>query len=130
MCPLDAHRKEERGIKVGTGQKGVRLIVNKEWTPETISMLGSGFYYHLSYPIEEIEPELLADIRKALLPPGTEMEILFQKDRELRRVALAELDRILDFQTFLRLEFRLLQTLPSLKEVRSSPPNGYLFYYK
>src|SRR5690606_11488368 len=115
---------------VGTGQKGVRLIVNKEWTPETISMLGSGFYYQLSYPIEEIEPELLADIRKALLPPGTEMEILFQKDRELRRVALAELDRILDFQTFLRLEFRLLQTLPSLKELRSPPPNGYLFYYK
>ena len=115
---------------MGNEKKGVRLIVNKDWTPETISTLGSGFFYHLSYPVKGIEPELLADIRNALLPPGTEMEILFQKDGELRRVALAELDRVLDFQTFIRLEFRLMQTLPSLKEVRSSPPNGHLFYYK
>jgi hypothetical protein len=58
------------------------------------------------------------------------MEILFRKDGELRRVALAELEWILDFDTFIRLEFRLMHTLPSLKEIRSSPPNGYLFYYK
>lgn len=115
---------------MGTRKKSVRLIVNKDWTPETISTLGSGFFYHLSYPVEGIEPELLADIRKAHLPPGTEMEILFRKDGELRRVALAELDWILDFDTFIRLEFRLMHTLPSLKEIRSSPPNGYLFYYK
>jgi len=114
---------------VETGTKAVRLIVNKDWTPETISTLGSGFFYHLSYPVEAIEPGLLADLRKALLPPGTEMEILFHKDGELRRVALAELGSILDFNTFIRLEFRLLQTLPSLKEARSSPPNGYLLYY-
>ncbi|HHW12081.1 MAG TPA: hypothetical protein GXX33_03665 [Firmicutes bacterium] len=114
---------------MGTGTKGVRLIVNKDWTPETISTLGSGFFYHLSYPVEEIEPELLADIRNALLPPGTEMEILFHKNGELRRVALAELGSIIDFNTFIRLEFRLMHTLPSLKEVRSSAPNGYLLYY-
>lgn len=108
----------------------VGLVVDKDWTPETISTLGSGFFYHLSYPVERIEPKLLADLRNGLLPPGTEMEILFRKSGNLRRVALAELDRALDFQSFIRLEFRLMQTGPSLKETRSSPPNGYLFYYK
>lgn len=115
---------------MGTGERSIRLVVDKDWTPETISTLGSGFFYHLSYPVEGIEPKLLADLRDGHLPPGTEMEIYFRKDGLLRRVALAELDRSLDFQTFIRLEFRLLQTLPSLREARSSPPNGYLLYYK
>lgn len=115
---------------MGTEEKSIRLIVDKDWSPETISTLGSGFFYHLSYPVEAIEPKLLADLRNGHLPPGTEIEIFFRKEDTLRRVALVELDRVSDFQNFIRLEFRLMQTLPSLKEVRSAPPNGYLFYYK
>ena len=52
---------------MGTRKKSVRLIVNKDWTTVTISTLGSGFFYHLSYPVEGIDPELIADIRKAHL---------------------------------------------------------------
>ncbi|HEY8391461.1 MAG TPA: hypothetical protein VIL83_01865 [Capillibacterium sp.] len=113
-----------------TREKIVQLVVDKDWTPETISSLGSGFFYHLSYPVEAIAPELLADLRAGLLPPGTELEIVFRKGDDWRRVALAELDRWLDFHSFIRLEFRLLQTLPSLKAVRMSPENGYLLRYK
>ena len=117
-------------MKVETRKKIVQLLVDKDWTPETISSLGSGFFYHLSYPVEAIAPELLTDLRNALLKPGTEMEIIFRKGSALKRVALAELDRVTDFQTFIRLEFRLLQTPPSLKEVPSDPSDGYLLYYK
>ena len=113
-----------------TKKKIVQLVVDKDWTFETISSLGSGFFYHLSYPVEAIAPGLLADLRAELLPAGTELEIIFRKDGTWRRVALAELDRALDFQTFIRLEFRLMQTLPSLKEVRTNPNNGYLLCYK
>lgn len=108
----------------------MQLVVDKDWTPETISSLGSGFFYHLSYPVEAISPELLTDLRADLLPPGTELEIIFRKGNNWRRVALAELDRCLDFQTFIRLEFRLMQTPPSLKTVPTNPDNGYLLRYK
>ncbi|HHT48001.1 MAG TPA: hypothetical protein GXZ98_01735 [Firmicutes bacterium] len=113
-----------------TGKKIVQLVVDKDWTPETISSLGGGFFYHLSYPVEVIAPDLLAEIRAGRLPPGTELEILFRKEKVWRRVALAELDRLIDFQTFIRLEFRLLQTPPSLKEGPTNPINGYLLSYK
>ena len=113
-----------------TREKIVQLVVDKDWTPETIMSLGSGFFYHLSYPVEAIAPELLADLRAGLLPSGTELEIIFRRGNDWRRVALAELDRWLDFQTFIRLEFRLLQTPPSLKAVRTNPENGYLLRYK
>ena len=113
-----------------TKKKILLLLVDEDWTPETISSLGSGFFYHLSYPVAGIEPELLAHIRAGLLPPGIEMEIVFRKGGQLRRVALAELEKVMDFQSFIRLEFRLMQTSPSLKEVFVSPPNGYLFCYK
>jgi hypothetical protein len=117
-------------MKVDPKIKVVHLLVSKDWTPETLSSLGSGFIYHLSYPVARIEPELLAEIRAGLLPAGLEMEIVFRKGNQLRRVALAELEKVTDFETFIRLEFRLMQTLPSLKEIYFSPPNGYLFYYK
>lgn len=117
-------------MKVEPREKVVQLIVNKDWTPETLTSLGSGFIYHLSYPVAGIEPALLAQIRAELLPAELEIEILFRKGDQLKRVALAELEKATDFQTFIRLEFRLMQTLPSLKEISFSPPNGYLFYYK
>jgi len=115
---------------VETRKKIVQLVVDKDWTPETISSLGSGFFYHLSYPVEAIAPELLADLRAKFLSPGTELEIIFRKGDNWRRVALAELDRCLDFQTFIRLEFRLMQTSPSLKAVPTNPNNEYLLCYK
>ena len=111
-------------------KKIIQLLIDKKWTTETISSLGGGFLYHLAYPVEVIEPELLANLRKRAITEGAEMEILFRADHELTRVALTELEKFSDFHTFIRLEFRLLQTPPSLKEIKYSSENGYLLHYK
>ncbi len=112
------------------GQKVIQLIVNKQWTTETIASLGGGHLYHLSYPVAMIEPELLADLRNNAVPEGTEMEVVFRTEQERKRVALTELEKFTDFGSFVRLEFRLLQTPPSLKELKYEPENGYLLQYK
>ncbi len=111
-------------------EKTILLLVNERWTKENISSLGSGFLYHLAYPVEVIEPGLLADLKTRLLPAGTKMEVIFRTEQERRRIALAELENFFDFQTFIRLEFRLLHTPPSLKEIKYIPDNGYLLQYK
>ena len=112
------------------GQKLIQLIVDKEWTTETIASLGGGYLYHLSYPVAMIEPELLADLRNKVVTAGAEMEVVFRTNQERKRVALTELEKFTDFGSFIRLEFRLLQTPPSLKELKYQPENGYLLQYK
>lgn len=112
------------------GQRTIQLLVDKKWTTETIASLGGGHLYHLAYPVAMIEPELLADLRNKVVTVGTEMEVVFRTGQELKRVALTELEKFTDFGAFIRLEFRLMQTPPSLKEVKYQPENGYLLHYK
>ncbi len=121
--------KSGRGIR-GEREKVIQLLVDKKWTTENIYFLGSGFLYHLAYPVEVIEPQLLVDLQSKLIPPGIEMEVIFRTEQEWKRIALAELENFFDFQTFIRLEFRLLHSPPSLKTIKYFPDNGYLLQYK
>ncbi|NLW55945.1 MAG: hypothetical protein GX050_04905 [Firmicutes bacterium] len=128
--PLRHDRRGEGGLDVERGQSIIQLLVDKKWTTETITSLGGGHLYHLSYPVAMIEPKLLADLRNNVVTAGTEMEVVFRTSQERIRVALTELEKFTDFGSFVRLEFRLLQTPPSLKELKYQPENGYLLQYK
>lgn len=108
----------------------LQLLVEKEWTLETINTLGSGYLYHLAYPIELIQPELLKAIRSGDIANKTNLEVLHHYDHTLRRIALGELEKINDFQTFIRVDFRILQTTPSLRRYKMESANGYRFLFK
>lgn len=109
--------------------KALQLFIEREWSVETIRSLGSGFLYHLTYPTYLIEPELLTDLRCGNVPVGTEAQVLMCQNQTLRRIALGELEKINDFGTFIRIDFRILRTNPSLKEIETPATNGYYLRY-
>lgn len=110
-------------------ERTLQLLVEKEWTLETINSLGSGFLYHLAYPIELIQPILVTAIRNGTVGEGQNLEVLHHYDHTLRRIAVGEVVKINDFQTFMRIDFRLLQTAPSLRSYEEATANGYRFLF-
>lgn len=108
----------------------LQLMVENDWVAETISFLGSGFLYHLAYPVEAIQPETLFDLRAGVLQEGAGVEVIFCANYTLYRIALGELVRINDFGSFIRLDFRLLRTIPSLKEYKTSEQKAYSCCYE
>ncbi|HHU51347.1 MAG TPA: hypothetical protein GXZ36_05970 [Firmicutes bacterium] len=111
-------------------ERTLQLLVEKEWTLETINSLGSGFLYHLAYPVELIQPALVTAIRSGVVGEGHNLEILHYYDHTLRRIAVGEVVKINDFQTFMRIDFRLLQTAPSLRGYPEATDNGYRFLFR
>jgi hypothetical protein len=104
----------------------LQLIIEAGWVVESITSLGSGYKFHLTYPAEQVQPEVLADLMGGKIVQGHPLEIIRSTDGHLDRAALAELDRFLDHQNFIRLDFRILQVPPSLRD--GIPKNGRRYF--
>lgn len=107
-------------------QVPIQLLIEKDWAVDSIITLGSGYLFHLTYTEEQVQPDLLADLRSSRVSIGHPLEILHLKTERYFRVALAELSGFYDYQHFIRVDFRILQVPPYLRD--GTPKNGHNFF--
>lgn len=107
-------------------QTPIQLLIEKEWAVDSIVTLGSGYLFHLMYTEEQVQPELLADLRSNRVSVGYPLEILHNKADRYFRVALAELSGFYDYHHFIRVDFRILQVPPYLRD--GNPKNGWNYF--
>ena len=93
----------------------IQMLIEKEWAVDSIASLGSGYQFHLTYAQDQLEPELLSDLRAQQVQMGHPMEIIHANHGRMVRVALAELSSFSDCSHFVRLDFRILQVPPYLR---------------
>jgi hypothetical protein len=110
----------------GSPVNPIQLIIEAGWVVESITSLGSGYKFHLTYPLEQVQPEVLADLQSEAIIRGYPLEIIRCQNGHLERAALAELERFLDYHNFIRIDFRILQVPPSLRD--GTPKNGRHYF--
>jgi hypothetical protein len=119
-----------RGGNMIAGQVPIQMLIEKEWAVDSITSLGSGYQFHLTYAQEQLEPELLIDLRAQRIQIGHPMEIIHATHRRMTRVAIAELASFSDCSYFIRLDFRILQVPPYLRNGIPWDNRGYCCRYK
>lgn len=107
----------------------VQLVIEADWVVESIISLGSGYQFHLTYGIGQVQPETLADLRNGQIEKGHPLEIIHASHGHLERVAEAELEDFMDYQNFIRIDFRILQVPPSLRDGIAENGRKYFCHY-
>lgn len=107
-------------------QTPIQLLLEKDWAVDSIITLGSGYLFHLTYLEEQVQPELLSDLRSGRVSAGHPLEILHAKAGRYFRVALSELSGFYDYQHFIRVDFRILQVPPYLRD--GTLRNGWNYF--
>ncbi|HEY8463639.1 MAG TPA: hypothetical protein VIM29_06425 [Bacillota bacterium] len=110
--------------------KVLQMVVKNEWAVDSISSLGSGYFSFLAFQYSEIDPEVLNDIQTQQIGEGIWGEIIHLKKNTFRRVALVEVKKINDFNTFLRFDFMILNVAPFLRNGVKTCQSKYKCYYK
>jgi hypothetical protein len=110
--------------------KTLQMVVQNDWTVDTISSLGSGYFSFLVYQEREIAPDVLRDFRDRLIGPDTVGEIVQARQNAGRRVALVAIKDINDFQGFFRLDFLILKVIPFLRGGLQVSLSDYQCFYR
>jgi hypothetical protein len=108
--------------------KTLQMVIKENWLVESIKNLGSGYYTHLVYSIHDIDPEVRGDIEDPGIR-GVLGEIIKLDRASSRRVAVAEVNQVNDFHSFIRFDLRLLEITPFIKELSREIKPSYLCYY-
>lgn len=108
----------------------LQMVIRDEWAVDSIKSLGSGYYSFLAYQSTEIAPEVLHDIRNQRIGEGLWGEIIHVKKNMGRRVALIELKKLNDFDTFIRFDFMIINVVPFLRNGTKSCQPSYKCFYK
>jgi hypothetical protein len=95
--------------------KTLQMIIKEAWLVESIKNLGSGYYTHLAYTVNDIDPQVLGDIQNSGIQ-GVLGEIVKLDATSTQRVATVEVIRTNDFHSFIRFDLRLLEIVPFIKE--------------
>ncbi|TCL76369.1 hypothetical protein EDC14_1002128 [Hydrogenispora ethanolica] len=109
--------------------KTLHLLIKSQWLVDSITSLGSGYLIHLVYQNSEIAPDLCAEIKEGRFQEGVLGEIIHFKPGMKRRVAMVEIDKVNDFQNFIRFDLRILEVVPFLRDGIGDADQGYLCYY-
>lgn len=109
--------------------KTLQMVIKEKWLVESIKNLGSGYCTHLTYSINDIDPEVRGDIQ-ILGIQGVLGEITKLDPVSNQRVALVEVNRINDFHSYIRFDLRLLEITPFIKALPVEIKSNYLCYYQ
>jgi len=109
--------------------KTLQMLIKETWLVESIKNLGGGYFTHLAYQIDDIDPEVRSDIQNPNFT-GVLGEIIKLNENSQRQIAVAEVNKINDFKNFIRFDLRLLGVAPFIKELPSIIKSNYLCYYK
>ncbi|MGD9156549.1 MAG: hypothetical protein PVG90_13780 [Bacillota bacterium] len=110
--------------------KTLQMLVENDWTVDSISSLGSGYYSFLVYQEGEIAPEVLADLRSERIDTDTVGEIIQVRCNSGRRVATVALKAINDYHDFVRWDFIILSVIPFLRGGPRPFLPGYQCFYR
>ncbi|HYH02093.1 MAG TPA: hypothetical protein VEC37_03255 [Bacillota bacterium] len=110
--------------------KTLQMVVKNEWAVDSISSLGSGYCSFLAYQYDEVDPEVLDDIRARQIGEGVWGEIIHVKKSGSRRVALVEIKQVNDFDSFVRFDFMILNVAPFLRNGVKPCQSSYKCFYK
>jgi hypothetical protein len=108
----------------------LRMFVLHAWLVDSITTLGSRYITHLSYRTEDIDPEVLGDIRGEHMEAGLLGEIIYKTAQPSRRVAVVEVLKANDYHHFIRFDFRILKVNPSLRDGIILQSMPYECYYQ
>jgi hypothetical protein len=110
--------------------KTIQMLVQNDWTVDSISSLGSGYFSFLVYPEREIAPEVLADLRSKRIGADTAGEIIQVQQNSGRRVAIVTLKEINDYHNFVRWDFMILTVIPFLRGGLHPVRPSYQCFYR
>lgn len=109
--------------------KTLQMLIKETWLVESIKNLGGGYFTHLAYQTNDIDPEVRSDIQNPNFK-GVLGEIIKLNGNSHRRIAVVEVNKINDFNSFIRFDLRLLGVTPFIKELPTVIKSNYLCYYK
>lgn len=84
----------------------MRAAVRRVWVLENLTKIGTGGFYHLAYPHNQITQELLKDMRHRF-DHGRIQVFLLSDDSTAYHVADGEIIAIHWFQSFVRIHFMI-----------------------
>lgn len=116
-------------MKSGHPRKTLHMIVKNEWLADSIISLGSGFITYLVYQNQEIEPQVVNDIRAHDFGEDVPGEIVHWSGQSGRRIAKVEILTVNDFKTFIRFDFRILEVRPFLRNGWALGQMDYFCFY-